>query len=130
MKKTAKERKLAAKAKSKEAVKKASRRSGRVVSYVSAKAKQPKRRKTQIEAFTPKMGKPKGLSPRARFDMLRPDCIHPWDWWQLFSEDESIWEAIASEAIEAVRDGEMREYPEDGIANVSRRKLRKLSGGL
>lgn len=126
----ARERKLAAKRASANAVKKSKgRRSGRVVTYTDKSVKtKPKLRKSQIEAFRPKMGKPKGLSARARFDMLRPDCVSPHDWWQLFTDDEEIWPGIVEEAVYEVESGHMKRYPDDAPANVSRRKLRELQG--
>lgn len=104
------------------------RRSGRVTTYVSEKAKVKPKRK--IRAKPTEMGTPKGLSPQARFDDLRPDCVSPLQWFQLFTPDEDVWESLIEEAIDAVECGELPAYPEDGVANVSRRKLRELQDGM
>jgi hypothetical protein len=105
---TAKERKQQAAEKSREAVKKSKgRRSGRVTTYVSHKAKKPGRPKRAINpAFVPKMEKPKGLSDEARFMELRPAGWSPIDWLRLFTPDEELWEAIVEEA-EYERDNAM-----------------------
>jgi hypothetical protein len=128
---TAKERKEQTAEKSRQATagkKPSGRRAGRVTTYVSQKAKVKKGRPKLTAAFTPKMMTPKGLSANARFDELRPDCISPLQWFQLFTPDESVWESLIEEAIEAVEDGELPRYADDGAANVSRRKLRELRG--
>lgn len=129
---TAKERKARAAQKSRDAVKASTnkRRAGKVTTYVSQKARTPKKRGRPklSSAFTPNMGKPKGLSPQAAFETLRPDCVSPLDWFRLFTPDESMWEALVEEAAEAVADGELPKYPDDAPANVSRRKLREMAG--
>ncbi len=129
---TAKQRKeqAAAKEREKSGYKPKGRRSGRVTSYVSEKAKVKRPKKRAIHpAFVPKMGKSQGLSPQARFDELRPDCISPLDWFRLFTPDESIWQELVEEAVEAVESGEIAAYPDDAPANVSRRRLREAMGG-
>lgn len=101
MPKSARERKQKARERSKEAVK-VSRRAGRVTTFVSQKAKQPKPAKAKT-AYVPEMRKPKGLSAAARFMELRPNGYSPIDWWELFHPDEELWPAIVEEA-EYVRD--------------------------
>ena len=129
---TAKQRKeqAAAKERAKSGYKPKGRRSSRVTTFVSEKAKVKRPKKRAINpAFIPKMGKPVGLSPEARFEELRPDCISPLDWFRLFTPDESIWPELVEEAVEAVEAGEIAGYPDDGPANVSRRRLREAMGG-
>lgn len=122
MKKTAKERKRKA-----TPDKKVGRRSGKVTVH---KVKPTAKRLRKINAaFIPKMRKPEPLSASARWSMLRPDEISPADWTQLFVTDEELWEAIREEAIEAVAEGMIKEYPADAPANLSRRRLQELQGG-
>lgn len=50
------------------------------------------------------------LSCQARFIEMRPKDVHPWDWHQLYTTDEELWDAIAEEAVDAVEAGELQRY--------------------
>lgn len=104
----ARERKLKAQEASRVAVQKSGQRSSRVVTYFIPGEK--KRVKVNAMPSHQSMGVPKGLSPQARFDMLKPDCVRPWDWLNLFTDDEELWPFIAEAAIEAVECGEFPRY--------------------
>lgn len=45
-----------------------------------------------------------------RFVEMRPKDVHPWDWHQLYTTDEELWDAIAEEATDAVESGELQRY--------------------
>ena len=120
---SAKERKAQATAKERAAKTKTSgRRASKVTTYVSQKAK-VKRSDMPHKSYVHIMGKPKGLSAEARFDMLRPDCVSPFDWASFFTDDEDIWPEMVEEATDMAIDGDIEFYPKDGRANVSRRGL-------
>lgn len=53
---------------------------------------------------------PDELERQVRFVEMRPKDVHPWDWHQFYTVDETLWDAIAEVAVEAVEAGELQRY--------------------
>lgn len=107
--KSARERKLEARRRSSGPV---SRRTSNVVSYSMERSTAPSKPKPpRSKAFNPMMGKPKGLSPEAEWDTLRPKNIHPLDWVRNYpGDDKDLWEDTISEIKAALKAGELVAY--------------------
>lgn len=110
-KRTAKERKQAAKKRSTKAVESAAgKRESSKITYYSREPDNETIKKSRAKMREKMMGKPVELSAAARFDMLKPANIHPFDWVQLFTADESLWPDIVEEALAAIQEGELAPY--------------------
>jgi hypothetical protein len=96
----------AARAKARKKQKKVGRRASTVTISYLPDTRRKRRKKTPVTQ--PEIERDD--NPRARFAESRPEHVHPWDWHQLYVEDESVWPDLIVEAAAAAESGELQYY--------------------
>jgi hypothetical protein len=100
----------AARVKARKKQKKIGRRASTVTISYLPDTRRKRRKKVDTEAQITHAHIERDDNPRARFAESRPEHVHPWDWHQLYVEDESVWPDLIVEAAAAAENGELQYY--------------------